>query len=260
MSDDHPGMDETQPITGPTGTPPSSEVPPPTTPYGAPPGPGAVPPPQNPYAAPAQNPYAAPQSPYQPPPNPYPQPGSFDQYAPPEPYGAQTYGAYPPGFGAGLPDQPSATTAMVLGIVGLVGIALCGGITLVLSPFAWAIGHKSVREIDANPGRYGGRDKANAGKIMGIIGTVFLIIGIIAIIGIIGLFAAVPDGPRAAPDPVQNGNGIVAPRLTAPGGSEGAADQHRLVDQPDPEPRARPRRAPRGPAPAGRRWSRRRGW
>ena len=74
---------------------------------------------------------------------------------------------------------------MVLGIVGLVGIAFCGGLTLVLSPFAWAIGRKAVREIDANPRRYGGRDKANAGKIMGIIGTVFLVLGIVAIIGII---------------------------------------------------------------------------
>ena len=82
---------------------------------------------------------------------------------------------------------------MVLGIIGLVGIAFCGGITLVLSPFAWVIGRKSVREIDANPGRFSGRDKANAGKIMGIIGTVFLVIGIVAIIGVIALIAAVPD-------------------------------------------------------------------
>ena len=46
-----------------------------------------------------------------------------------------------------------------------------------LSPFAWAIGAKAVREIDATPGRYGGRDQANAGKIMGIIGTVLLVLG-----------------------------------------------------------------------------------
>ena len=212
MSDDHPGIDETQPITGPSGQPPAAPPPPeppaadapptPTTPYGAGagPGPGAVPPPQNPYAAP--------QSPYQPPPNPYPQPGSFDQYAAPGTFGtgAQPYGAYPPGFGAGLPDQPSATTAMVLGIVGLVGIALCGGITLVLSPFAWAIGRKSVAEIDANPGQYGGRDKAMAGKVMGIIGTVLLLVGIVAIIAIIALIAAVPSSPSGpAPGPVQNG-------------------------------------------------------
>jgi hypothetical protein len=196
MSDEHPGMDETQPITGPTTGPTTGPSAGPTTGPSAGPttGPSAVPPPQNPYAAP-QNPYAAPQNPYQAPPNPYPQPGSFDQSAAPGPYGTQTYGAYPQGYGAGLPAEPSATTAMVLGIVGLVGIAVCGGITLVLSPFAWAIGRKSVREIDANPGRYSGRDRANAGKIMGIIGTVFLLIGIAAIVAVIGLIAAVPDSP-----------------------------------------------------------------
>jgi len=112
MSDDDPGIDETQPISGLPETPPAE---PPTTPYAAPPSPGAVPPsqnpygaapqnpygaapqnpygaaPQDPYAAP-QNPYAAPQSPYQPPPNPYPQPGSFDQYAAPGAYGSHPYG------------------------------------------------------------------------------------------------------------------------------------------------------------------------
>ena len=83
---------------------------------------------------------------------------------------------------------------------------MCGGITLVLSPFAWAIGRKSVAEIDADPTRYGGRDKAMAGKVMGIIGTVLLILGIVAIIGIIALIAAVADNPSGpAPGPVQNG-------------------------------------------------------
>jgi hypothetical protein len=203
MSDDQPGMDETQPITGPAGTPPAD---PPTSPYAAPPGPGAVPPPQNPYApqdpyAPP-NPYAPPPSPYQPPPNPYPQPGPFDQYAAPGAYGAHTYGAYPPGYGAGLPDQPSATTAMVLGIVGLVGIVFCGGLTLLLSPFAWAIGRKAVAEIDANPGRYGGRDKANAGKIMGMIGTILLAVGVLLVVLAIVLVAAYPDSGTTTPEPV----------------------------------------------------------
>ena len=50
----------------------------------------------------------------------------------------------------------------MLSLIGLAGIAFCGGITLVLSPFAWRIGAKAVREIDANPGIYGGRDQANA--------------------------------------------------------------------------------------------------
>jgi hypothetical protein len=42
-----------------------------------------------------------------------------------------------------------------------------------------------VREIDAQPGRYGGRDKAQAGKVMGIIGTVILGLGVLAILLIV---------------------------------------------------------------------------
>jgi hypothetical protein len=101
-----------------------------------------------------------------------------------------------------LPDHPSATTSMVLGIIGLVGLLFCGGLTLVLSPFAWAIGAKSVREIDQQPGRYGGRDKAQAGKWMGIIGTILLILGVVLIIGLIVIGVAVDSSD---PTPVNNG-------------------------------------------------------
>lgn len=181
-----PALDETQPLSGPPPSPgdtPSYDPPPPS--------PGSVPPRHNPYAAPSpQGPYGAPAAQPVPPANPYPQPGSFDQYAAPNPYGAQPYGGYPAGYGAGLPDHPSASTAMVLGIVGLVGIALCGGLTLVLSPFAWGIGRRAVREIDADPAKFGGRDKANAGKIMGIIGTVLLVLAVVLLVLAIGLLVA----------------------------------------------------------------------
>jgi hypothetical protein len=163
------------------------ELPPTHRPWGAsdgppPPSPGSVPPAQKPYG---QNPYGAPPN------NPYPQPGSFDQYAAPNPYGTPPYGTYPQGYAAGLPEHPSATTAMVLGIIGLVGIAFCGGLTLVLSPFAWAIGRRSVREIDSAPGRYSGREKANAGRIMGLIGTILLVLGVLAITAFIVLAIAI---------------------------------------------------------------------
>ena len=63
------------------------------------------------------------------------------------PYGQQSYGVAP-GYGyAGQPvNHPQVTTAMVLSLVGLVGIAVCGGITLVLSPFAWRMGARAVRD------------------------------------------------------------------------------------------------------------------
>ena len=77
-------------------------------------------------------------------------------------------------------DHPSATTVLVLGILGLV---LCQ----LLSPFAWAQGNRVVREIDASRGGYGGRSTANAGRICGIVGTVLLIVSIVFVIGIFGL-------------------------------------------------------------------------
>jgi Domain of unknown function (DUF4190) len=75
----------------------------------------------------------------------------------------------------------------VLGIVGLVGI-VCG-LTLVLAPVAWYVGAKAVREIDASPGRYAGRQKAFAGKVMGIIGTVLLVLFILAVVALVALVA-----------------------------------------------------------------------
>ena len=110
------------------------------------------------------------------------------------PYGQQSPGQQPYGAtpGYGYPGQapanhPSATTALVLGLIGLAGIVFCGGITLVLSPFAWQMGARAVREIDANPGMYAGRDQANAGRIMGLIGTVLLVLGVLVLVAAVGL-------------------------------------------------------------------------
>lgn len=89
--------------------------------------------------------------------------------------------AQQPGW-APVPKHPDATTVLVLGILGLV---LCG----VLAPFAWVMGNKALREIDANPGRVDGRSEVNAGRILGIIGTVLLGLGILAAVALFGLFA-----------------------------------------------------------------------
>ncbi|WP_248580260.1 DUF4190 domain-containing protein [Nocardioides sp. InS609-2] len=156
--------------------------------------------------------------------SPYPQPGTYGQPAPGQPgygqpgygqqgYGQQGYGQQPYGqpgyaYGGGVAGQPhpSSTTALVLGIIGLAGIMFCGGITLVLSPFAWAMGRKAVREIDASPGTYSGRDKAKGGQIMGIIGTVLLVLGLVALTVLIVSLATWSDssfdqGPVSPSDP-----------------------------------------------------------
>jgi hypothetical protein len=117
------------------------------------------------------------QQPQQPPPPPqYGQPAYGGQ---PQGYEQQPqgYGQQPPGYGqppqaypaAGyaVPDHPKATTSLILGILGIV---LCS----VIAPFAWRIGKSTVDEIDASNGQLGGRGSAQAGYIMGIIGTILL--------------------------------------------------------------------------------------
>ena len=82
----------------------------------------------------------------------------------------------PSGWGYGpRPEQSQATTALVLGIL---GVALCG----LLAPFAWSIGHSSLREIDASDGALGGRGKAQAGYILGIVGTILLCLSILFVV------------------------------------------------------------------------------
>jgi hypothetical protein len=125
---------------------------------------------------------------------------------PEQPYGQQPYGQQPyaqqpypqpvPGqptytWAPKPPEHPSATTAMVLGLIGLVGILVCGGLTLVVSPFAWAIGSRALREIDADPAAYSGREMASAGRVMGIVGTGLLAIGVVVALGVVVLIVGV---------------------------------------------------------------------
>jgi len=76
--------------------------------------------------------------------------------------------------------HPQATTAMVLGIASVAGLVTCQ-LLLVLGPVAWVMGSRACQEMDAAPGRWQGRDQANAGRIMGIIATVLLVLGVLAI-------------------------------------------------------------------------------
>jgi hypothetical protein len=80
------------------------------------------------------------------------------------PYGQPPYGQAPMGY---PPDHPRATTVLVLGILGLV---VCG----IIAPFAWVMGRSTLAEIDSSRGALGGRGAANAGYILGIVGTVLL--------------------------------------------------------------------------------------
>ena len=76
------------------------------------------------------------------------------------------------------PEGSESTTALVLGILGIV---VCG----ILGPFAWYIGNREVRAIDEGRRDPSNRGSANAGKILGIVGTVLLGLGVI--VGIVVL-------------------------------------------------------------------------
>ena len=78
------------------------------------------------------------------------------------------------------PEQSQATTILILGILGLI---VCG----ILAPFAWVMGKKELAAIDSGLRSPENRSTANAGKILGIIGTVLL--GIALVAGIFLLFA-----------------------------------------------------------------------
>ncbi|MGN6251803.1 MAG: DUF4190 domain-containing protein [Marmoricola sp.] len=103
-------------------------------------------------------------------------------------YGQQGYGgpppwgAYPPGPGApATPAHPQAGLALGLGLGGLLGGFLCL-LPLLISPFAWALGHRARKEIKAADGALGGDGMALAGMILGIIGSALLALLVAALL------------------------------------------------------------------------------
>ncbi|MCY7395129.1 MAG: branched-chain amino acid ABC transporter permease [Nocardioides sp.] len=66
-----------------------------------------------------------------------------------------------------------ATTSIVLGVLGL---TLTVGIT---SPFAFLQANKALAEIDAAPGHYEGRMLAQVGRVLGVVGTVYLVVWLV---------------------------------------------------------------------------------
>jgi len=128
-----------------------------------------------------ENPYGE-QQPFKPPAPPpqYPQPGYQQPGYPP--YGAPGYPM--PGYNASPPNEGLAVASMVIGIVAFV--LACGyGVGLLGSPVALVMGRVSMKRIDQSGGQLGGRGMAQAGFILGIIGTVLLVLAIIALVVVI---------------------------------------------------------------------------
>jgi hypothetical protein len=112
-----------------------------------------------------------------------PQPFGPPSYGPPQ-YGQPQYGQAPPGYQPYGPgryggyEHPQGTTILVLGILSLV---VCG----ILGPFAWSMGSKALREIDANPSPCTNRGSVVAGKICGMIASILLIVAVAFVVIII---------------------------------------------------------------------------
>jgi hypothetical protein len=131
---------------------------------------------------------AEPENPYTSPSGAAAQPSGAEYVAPawsepaPTPYGGP--GQVPTVYGQPLYPQvrtphPQAATALALGLIGLIGGFACA-LPLVLGPFAWWIGAKARREIQADPS-LDGDAQALAGMVTGIVATVFLAIGVLVI-------------------------------------------------------------------------------
>jgi uncharacterized membrane protein YjgN (DUF898 family) len=103
---------------------------------------------------------------------------------PPPPPGQPPYGSYPPNqygapqYGFVAPEHPQATTVLILGILSLVVCSLAG-------PFAWTMGNRVLREIDASGGQLGGRSQTNAGRICGMVATILMGVGLLIAVGVI---------------------------------------------------------------------------
>ncbi len=98
---------------------------------------------------------------------------------PPPPPPGPPRGYQPYGSPMGTREHPQGTTVLVLGILSLV---VCG----VLGPFAWSMGNKAVKEMDAQPGVvWTNRGNVTAGRICGMISSIILIVGLVAVVIVI---------------------------------------------------------------------------
>ncbi|WP_188111216.1 DUF4190 domain-containing protein [Nocardioides antri] len=115
------------------------------------------------------------------------QPPGSGQQPPQNPYDSSPYQAYGTTGASGLPhwapDHPQASTVLILGILGM---AVCQ----VIAPFAWVMGSRVKKEIEAPGSQYGGRSQVQVGYVLGIVGSCLLglyVLGALAYVAIIAV-------------------------------------------------------------------------
>ncbi|GAA3644629.1 hypothetical protein GCM10022224_004010 [Nonomuraea antimicrobica] len=101
-----------------------------------------------------------------------------------------SYPNYGPGpYGQPPQSHPNGTTILVLGILSLVVCTFIG-------PFAWSMGNKALREIDASGYYYDNRGHIQAGRICGIVSSALLILMLLFVaLGLtVGIIGAASEG------------------------------------------------------------------
>lgn len=71
-------------------------------------------------------------------------------------------------------NYPEESQAVVILVLGILSIVLCQ----ILGPIAWVMGNTELASIDAGRRSPDNRGLATAGKVIGIVGTVFLVGGL----------------------------------------------------------------------------------
>lgn len=87
----------------------------------------------------------------------------------------------PPPATTAYRERSRATTALVTGIIGLVG-GLLTGVLILLSPVAWLVGQQELTAIDAGRRDPANRSRANTGRVLGIVGTVLLVVALVIVV------------------------------------------------------------------------------
>jgi hypothetical protein len=79
-----------------------------------------------------------------------------------------------PAFAAARPKARGAVPALVLGIVAVGGCFILV-VPVFLAPLAWYHGAAGVRRVDREPHLWSGRGEAQAGQVLGMIGTALMV-------------------------------------------------------------------------------------
>ncbi len=82
----------------------------------------------------------------------------------------------------GFPEQSQATTALVLGILGLM--------MQILAPLAWVTANREIEAIHAGRRSPEGLQLASTARTLGIIGTVILGVGLLILVFVIAVLGA----------------------------------------------------------------------